>query len=387
MKDGLPVIDADGHVIEPDGMWAEYIEPAFRGREPVVENPAFGLIVDGIPINTWTDQEYEADAAGRARRKERLLATFQENYPRAYERGFDAEAQLADMDVEGIDVGVLYPSFGLFATAADGLDPALATAICRAYNNWMADFCSADPARLRGVAMIPKQDPKAAAIEAERAVSELGLCGVFVRPNPVDGHNLDEPFFDPLYGALESLGVPLGVHEGGRPRLPQVGVDRFSNLEQRHIATHPLEQMLAAVSLIYGGVLERFPRLHVVFLESGCGWVPFWLERMDDHYEHGKRRDFGGGTGINMPPSEYFRRQCHVSADAEEAFVEHVISWMGADSVVFSSDYPHPDSKFPHAVESFIGLDGVSREDMARVLWDNAADLYGFDDLTRPSLT
>ena len=87
--------------------------------------------------------------------------------------------------------------------------------------------------------------------------------------------------------------MTLGLHEGGMPPLPQAGADRLTNAEQQHICSHPMEQMVAAVSLIYGGVLERFPGLEVAFLEAGCGWVPFWLERMDDHYEKGLERDFG----------------------------------------------------------------------------------------------
>ena len=109
---------------------------------------------------------------------------------------------------------------------------------------------------------------------------------------------------------------------------------------------------MAAVSLIYGGVLERYPGLRVAFLEAGCGWLPFWLERMDDHYEKGLERDFGAANVLTMPPSDYFRRQCFVSADADEAMLEHVIAVLGDDRIVFSTDYPHPDSKYPHAVDS-----------------------------------
>ena len=142
---------------------------------------------------------------------------------------------------------------------------------------------------------------------------------MFARPNPILGHNLDDPAYDPVWEALSSRSMAVGLHEGGMPPLPQAGADRLVNAEQRHICSHPMEQMVAAVSLIYGGVLERFPGLRVAFLEAGCGWLPFWLERMDDHYEKGLERDFGAAKLLTMPPSDYFRRQCFVSADADEA--------------------------------------------------------------------
>ena len=379
MKGEYRVLDADVHVIEPMTMWSEHIDPAFRGREPQPEDLAFGMIVDGIQINTWDIRERDLDDAARAMRKERILGVFREMYPDAFERGFDTGSQLAGMDKEGIDVAVLYPSFGLFALATDGLDPALALAISRAYNDWIAGFCAVDPARLKAVAMVPRQDAVGAATEAARAVEELGMVGVFVRPNVVDGRTLDDRTYDPLFATLEDLGVPLGLHEGGKAGHPQAGADRFTDLEMQHICTHPIEQMCAAVSLIYGGVLDRFPSLDVVFLEAGCGWVPFWLERMDEHHDNALARDFGGTRRRELRPSEYFQRQCYVSANADETFLAHVADQIGDDRIVFSSDYPHPDAPFPHAVDEFLALDDLSEERKRKILWDNTARLYHFE--------
>jgi predicted TIM-barrel fold metal-dependent hydrolase len=381
MKRGYRVLDADVHVIEPMTMWSEYIDPEFLGREPQPEDMAFGMVVDGIAINTWDARERDLDDAARARRKERILGMFREIYPDAFARGFDAASQLAGIDTEGIDIAVLYPSFGLFALATDGLDPALALAISRAYNDWMAGFCSLDPARLKGVAMVPRQDPGGAATEAVRAVQELGMVGVFVRPNVVDGHTLDDPCYNPLYEALQGLGVPLGLHEGGKAGHPQAGADRFTDLEMQHICTHPLEQMCAAVSMIYGGVLDRYPTLEVAFLEAGCGWVPFWLERMDEHHENNVKRGFGGTRTRELRPSEYFQRQCYVSANADETFLAYVVEEIGDDRIVFSGDYPHPDSPFPHAVDEFLALDELNDDCKRKILWDNSVRMYHFDDI------
>ncbi len=380
MKQGFRVIDADAHVIEPSDLWQRYIETRFRERAPRHLNLAFSVVTDGVRINTPERWDPEATPERLARRNERIQATFAEIYPAASARGFDGVAQLADMGVEGVDLAFLYPSFGLFALASDQIAPDLASAIARAYNDWLADFCAADPSRLRGIGMLALQDPAAAAAEVARMRDEHGFVGAFARPNPILGRNLDDPAYDVLWHALSLRGMALGLHEGGMPPLPQAGADRLSNAEQRHICSHPMEQMVAAVSLIYGGVLERFPELRVAFLEAGCGWLPFWLERMDEHYEKGLRRDFGARKLLQRPPSEYFRRQCFVSADADEAMLEHVIGAFGDDRIVFSTDYPHPDSKYPHAVDSFLALAGVSAESKRRILWDNALALYGIDD-------
>src|SRR4029077_15867141 len=196
----------------------------------------------------------------------------------------------------------------------------------RAYNSWLADFCSAGDGRLHGVAMLALQDPGAAAAEARRCAEDLGFRAAFVRPNPVGGRNFDDPAYDPIWEVMSARSMALGIHEGGFPRLPQVVKGRMTHPEQVHICCHPMEQMIAAVSLIYGGVLERFPGLQVAFLEAGCGWVPFWLERQGDHYEKGLARDFGAANDLTRPPSEYFARQCYVSADADEAMLAPVIA-------------------------------------------------------------
>src|SRR5262249_24057838 len=154
------------------------------------------------------------------------------------------------------------------------------------------------------VAMIPLQDPVLAANEARRAATELGFPAVFIRPNPVGGRNLDDPALDPLWATMSELELALGIHEGGFPNRPQVVRGRLTDPEQAHVCFHPMEQMIAAVSLIYGGVLERFPGMRDAFLEAGCGWVPFWLHRMDEHWENSTRKDFGAAHTLTIAPSE-----------------------------------------------------------------------------------
>ena len=199
------------------------------------------------------------------------------------------QTQLHAMDREGLDVAALYPSIGLGIMMRDDMDPKLAAAIARAYNNWLYDFCQTDPKRLKGVAMIPLHDPNEAVKEAQRAVGKLGFVGVFARPEPLRNMPWHSRYFDTVWSALEELGVPLGFHSAAAAgEVPQIG-DRFGdNLLLRHVVSHSLENMVAMTDTIGGGVCERHPKLKLAFLECYCGWVSFLLHRMDNAMEKGR---------------------------------------------------------------------------------------------------
>jgi uncharacterized protein len=142
-----------------------------------------------------------------------------------------------------------------------------------------------------------------------------------------------------------------------------------------HTFSHSLGPMAALVSFAGGGVLERFPRLRAGFLEASCSWAPWLLARLDDHYE-----EYIGRFEVKLSklPSEHFRDNCYISVEADEKPAPLVVDWMGDDNVVFSTDYPHPDSKFPHAVDKFLSMplpDQVRR----KFLWDNCARLYAIE--------
>src|SRR5437867_3694451 len=193
------------------------------------------------------------------------------------------------------------------------------------------------------------------------------------RPYEVNGRNWHDPYYEPLWAALEELEVPLGFHEGSGSQLRQVGEQFGANTMLKHIYSHPVEMMLTTGAFCAGGILERHPRLRVAFLEGNCSWVPFLLWRMDEHWEW-----IGDvyARDLTMAPSEYFKRQCFVSVECDEEPVKHVIDAIGDDRIVFSTDFPHGDSKFPRAVESFLQLP-ISDESKRKILWDNCAAYYG----------
>lgn len=365
------VLDSDIHIIEPPDLWQRYIDPEFRDRAPYGLTEDMGdlrLAHDGKP---WG--RVAGDANSSRRREGHSYAHNQERWRPFKERGWASTVQLEAMDTEGIDVAVVYPSRGLFALSVPNMDPPFAAAMARAYNNWLKDFCSEDPRRLIGAGMISPFDVNDAVSEARRCVKELGFRGVFLRPNIVNGRNWHDPYYAPLWTMLEELQVPLGFHEGAGALLPQVGAQFGTNAMLKHVYCHPVEMMLAAGSFCMGGILEHHPRLRVAFLEGNCGWVPFLMWRMDEHWE---RQGDVYAPELKMAPSEYFKRQCFVSAECDEVPVKYVIDAIGDDRIVFSTDFPHGDSKFPRAVASFLELP-IAEESKRKILWDNCAAYYG----------
>jgi predicted TIM-barrel fold metal-dependent hydrolase len=294
------------------------------------------------------------------------------SYDNAQPGGFDPQQRLADMDLEGIDAAVLYPSLGLNFWAVTDIDAAVSLA--RAYNDWLAGYCAADPRRLFGAAMVPWQSPEAATAELRRAHDELGFRAAFLRPNPCLGRTIVHPTHEPFWAAAEELDVTIGIHEGSSNTIQTLASDRrpFNPLVL-HAVSHAFEQMLACAQLITEGVMERHPGLRFVFLEAGGGWAPYWLWRLDEQVD-----GFGGYCPqMKLAPSEYFARQCWISFEIDEPALGALAPFVGDKRIVWGSDYPHHDSTFPGAVATLqatiAGLPSITQQ---RVLGVNALDCY-----------
>ncbi len=359
---GCLVVDADGHVIERAEMWAEYVEPRFRERAPrfVVDENGKGaqLIGDGLTGRLAVEVSSRVEQA-----------SIEEIGART--GGWDPKVRLQDMDSEGIDVAVLFPSMSFFVCEA--ADPELDAALCRAYNNWLADYCATARDRLYGVALLPLQDVAASLSELERCAESFRFRAAFFRPNPYAGRPIQHPAYEPLWQCAEALGVAIAVHEGLSDSLPTLARDRFQNPISLHVCSHSFEQMAACLGVLQSGILERHPRLHFAFLESGCGWLPYWLGRIDDHYDTW-RSYF---PALTMKPSDYFRRQCFIACDPEDAMTGTVVEQVSDECVVWASDYPHPDARFPGTMDATLeSLKGVPEPSRSRVLGANAQRLF-----------
>jgi uncharacterized protein len=374
------VMDSDIHVDEPHDLWDRYLEPRFRDRAP-----RFAAI-DGSHTNGWQFEgkvfpaffdRPERRRFGRIRREKaraRHLATGRYKDPAEDLPGDDPHAMLKAMDREGIDLSIVFRTRGAHLIALDGLDPDLSAAICRAFNNWLSEFCATDRARLKPTAILPLHDPKLAVEEARRSVRELGAVAVVVSNHPVNGRAWYDPAYEPLWAETEQLGVPVAFHGIQMAYQEHLGRRFMDNFVMALAVAHPLEQMMALGSLLTGGVFERYPHLKAAFLEGSCSWVPWWLWTLDERVEK-----FGDDERfhLTMRPSEYFQRNCWVSVDPDEDVVRHALPSMGDDNIVISTDWPHDDSAYPRAVETFLGLEGVTDTTKRKILWDNCARLYG----------
>jgi uncharacterized protein len=373
-KQGFRILDSDMHVMEPPDLWERYIDGKYRARAPR------GLTSDNVRDlrmvypdgREWARKTTRQNRSDRGQNFERN----QEIYRLHAERGWTAEVQLEAMDIEGIDVAVLYPTRGLRALVVDDMEPDFAAAIARAYNDWLYDFCQQDPRRLIGAGMISPYTMRDAVDETGRCAQELGFRAVFLRANPLVNHQWHDDYYEPLWHALEEFGLSLGFHESTGTGKRHMGERLEPNLMLRRVYAQPMEQMLVLGSFCAGGVLARHPKLRVAFLEANCSWLPWLLWRLDDGWE---REGDVWAPDLTLLPSEYFKRQCVASVEPDEVTVKYVIDHMGSNTIVFSTDYPHGDSKYPEAVDHFLQLP-IANDAKRKILWDNCAAYYAMQD-------
>jgi uncharacterized protein len=330
-------IDADGHVRDSDRNYRTYLEEPFKSRTG-------NLFSRGENFD---------------RRMNGTLGT----------EHVDADVWLEQLDLAGLEATILYPSGGL------GLgfvrERPLAVALCRAYNDFMhAEYLRKSP-RLKAVALLPVQDPAAAAAELRRACTELGMVGGMLAAH--GPYLLGKPDFDPLFGEAERLDTMLAVHASGSNPFGtyEWQVDSFI---QAHMMAHAFAQMQQITSVIFEGVPEKFPNLRLAFLEAGCTWVPYWMDRMDEHYELRGERE---SPLLTRKPSDYIRGgQLYFSCEAEERLIPEVLNSVGEDVVVFASDFPHWDSSFPRNLHELEERKDLTDKQKTKLLGQNARALY-----------
>ncbi len=369
------IIDADGHIVEPEACFTDFLDPRYRSYVPRVvayddhfryacgDELGFRIHADpttvGAPGRTTLDTSVDGAIAGAA---PVVVAN----------GGNDPTARLADLDIEGIATAVLYPTYGLMIQGVREREPALA--LCRAINDWLADYCTLDRDRLVGIGTLPMTHPDDALAEAKRCIEQLGFRGVWRRPERIVGlPAVHDPGYDQLWSYLADAGLPIAIHPGLNGAVPDPYLrDRFDDdFTTMHAVHFPAEQIMNVTSFIGFGILERHPQLKVAFLECGAGWVPYYLHRLDEHLEVFGYRN----AKLSMRPSDYFRRQCFVSVEEAEPVLDAVLAAY-PDSVVFASDYPHGDGTFPGATKELLDTDALDDAQRRAVLRDNARRLY-----------
>jgi len=373
-------VDADGHVLEPRDVWQRYLEPGLRARAIRIERDAHGveaLLVDGRSHAGLYGRLGALGGIGIDSKD--LMTVGQRSYEDGCPKGgYDPSARLQVMDGERIDVVLLYPTIGI---AWEGLveEAPLATAYCRAYNRWLVDFCSADRRRLVPIAHISLLDPEGAVTEVERARRD-GCAGVYLSPDPPSrgGLQFDDPKLARFWSTVQDLDMPVAFHVVARsstvlqswhsPHDGPVGSVVFA------FAFLALDVMVAFTSMMTRGLFETYPRLRLAVLEAGSNWITAWLDRLDHKSE--VMRPF---SSLTLLPSEYFKRQCVISAEPDESLTAAIVEHLGADYVIWASDYPHLDASF-HVVDSLRERIGrLPEEAQRKVLGTNALRFYGLD--------
>ena len=365
------LISSDSHIIEPPDLWETRIDRKFRDQAPrlVHEEDADQWYADGVKFgNIGTNQQ----AGLRFKAPEKLtaggrMATVQLG-------GLNPHAHVKDMDRDTVAGGVLYPSQAL--TVFRVPDSELLSAIFRAYNAWLADFCQPYPHRLKGIAMLNVDHVGDAVGELQRA-AKLGLAGAMIPLRPME-HRYDHPMYEPLWAAAQDLDMPLSLHVGTRRWRPEAD-GKDPSMDSVEMANREYDVRTAIAAMVLSGVFERYAKLRVGAVEFEVAWAPYFMGRMDNVYTEravgvtGRR--FKGGA----LPSDFFRSNIFISFQEDDLGIQ-LRSRIGVDNLLWGSDYPHAESTFPRSREIVDHLlRDVPEEEKAKIAGGNTACLYHFN--------
>ncbi len=328
-----PVLDSDSHIRETADDYRSRIPEEFR------------RIRQGIfPSDCW----------------DRFLG-------RMGKQTIGTDGYVEDMDVEGIQLTVTYPTMGLNLCLVPQSD--LQKALARAWNDYIGEIQQQNP-RMKGVATVSLKDVPAAVEELDRAVTKWRHPGVMIHTH---GHkkNLGAEEFWPLYAEAERLGIPVCFHGNS---WGAEGQDRWETFLQAHTVSFSFEIMQAFLGVLTSGVLERFQNLKVGFFEAGCGWLPYWLDRIDEHYERRSEE----APLLKAKPSEYVAGgRVYVSFDPDDAMLPYCMDRFGDDMWLFAADYPHWDTIWPNATREVRERTDISDAQKRKIFFDNCNRFYG----------
>ena len=357
------LISADSHVNEPPTLWTERVPTALRDRAPRMERFEAGdaWIIEGVadPINFGMNA-----CAGLPPEEQRGWA-FHDDLRAG---GHDPRARIEEMDTDGVDAEVLYPTPRLSQAIFANTDVEYHETMIRAYNDWLSEYVEHAPERFAGMAMLPNRGAEGAVAELERVIDRPGIRGIVIGCWPNGTLELT-PEDDKLFGRLAERGVPLGIHVSLAQRMPAAhkaklpGYGRFFDAPNRMI------------ELVFAGVFDRFPELDVVFAETDFGWVPYVREQIDNNYQ---RLEPTAHFGLQALPSEYIDRHFHFGYMTDTFGIRNRQA-VGVERILWSSDYPHISADWPSSwrvIQS--SMSGVPADERHAILAGNAMRLYGF---------
>ncbi len=374
------VISADCHV---DLIWLP--PDLFTGNAPAALKDRMPFVADGPRGREWVTKNgasFGLDTGmgsagrlyepGKIHRSDRMAATgLYEDGKKGIRRLTDPDLRLKEQDRDGVQAEVLY---GILGATNRLNDNEAAGTMLRIYNDWLADFCKTHPERYAGLANIPNHDIGEAVAEIERVAKRGNVRGLEIARR-FDMTALWDPWWNPVWDAIAASGLPVHFHTIGGPGRDFSKLTGKTLLAARAASISSFQMHMADVlmSVIFAGVLEHRPNMKLVIGESGTGWIPYILDRMDAEWE-----DQFKELDLTMRPSEYWRRQCYATYQSDPIGVK-LIEELGEDNIMWGSDFPHPDGVWPDSqeyIERELGhLPAATRQ---KIVCDNAAKLYRF---------
>ena len=364
--DGV-VVSADSHVLEPFDLWEHSLGSKYGDRVPRVVKRFEGR--DGTFFFCGKEacvlEEMVAVDASRDRVDELLRA------------GHDPAVREKCMDRDGVAAEVIHATWALYAMRAE--DPQLVRDCCQVFNDWLAEYCSHDPKRMIGVAMVPIDDVAWGVQELERVVRR-GLRGVMIHTrNPEGTPPYRDRVYDRFWGAAQDLNIPVTLHIiTGRARDPYT-LHGAARAEAPRCSVEIWTEVWPVLSaeFIFGGIFDRFPRLRIVLGEYEVAWVPYFKFRVERAL-----RLFTSSFGLKKPeraPGEYLRENIYFGMIDDPVAVRSIDA-IGADRILWGSDFPHPPCTYPntHAILDRI-LDGLPRATQRQIVGENVMRVYGIE--------
>ena len=343
------VISSDNHVFEPVDLWTSRAGSRIKDRVPriVREDDGDWWYCDnhriiGTSVASQTGMRFEEPE------KLTMTSTYEEVRP----GGYIPEEHVKDMDIDGIDVSIVYPTVGLLLYSVE--DGVLLSEVFSMYNDWLAEFCKPIPARLKGIGMLNVDDVKSAVTELERC-AKMGLAGGMITVYPPEGRGYDGAEYEPLWAAAQDLQMPLGLHivtnRIGPGQQFSVGEEVISS-KPSFLANADHWVRISLADMIFSGVFERYPKLQVGSVEMELSWAPHFLDRIDYQYtQRASTIEAGYRFKGDTLPSDYFHSNVFLGfqEDARGIKDRHFI---GVDQLLWGGDYPHQESTFPGAAKS-----------------------------------
>lgn len=372
------IISADGHIDlcwMPPTLFTENAPARLKGRMPYVTDGPDGphwrtQTVASMGLLNGMGSGGRKYIPGQIGRSDKMAAQgLFDDGRKGIPRVSDPELRLKDQDLDGVQAEVLY---GVLGVGAKMKDPEASNEVYRIYNAWLAEFQAKQPRRYAGLACVPNTDVPMAVAETFRA-AQLGLKGLCLPVHP-GMPELWHPDWEPLWAAAEECKLPVSFHTiGSLAHLPKPGAPHYRTAFAVYITGFQLPAADFLSSMIYSGALERHPHLKIVLAESGIGWIPYMLERLDYEWE-----DQFKDLPVKMKPSEYWRRQMYATYQQDLVGLR-LVDVLGEDNLMWGSDFPHPDGVWPdsrqYLTEQLAHLPEATRR---KITCDNAAKLYGF---------